>query len=192
MSSARLSGGATGPTVGADITGMPNLWWLRLIVGIGWCIAALVILQFDGASVTTVGVIVGIMFLVAACQQFLLALIGRRMRWLGYLFGGLFFIAGLLALFNPEDTFAGIADILGFLFLVVAVSWVVEAFFLRSENPAWWAGLVAGVLMLIMAFWTSGQFFIDKAYVLLVFSGIWALMQGILEIWRAFEMRSAG
>jgi uncharacterized membrane protein HdeD (DUF308 family) len=187
-----LSGGATGPTVGAGVARMPNLWWLRLIVGIGWCIAALIILQFDGASVTTVGVIVGIMFLVAACQELLLAAIGERTRWLGYLFGALFLFAGLLALFNPEDTFAGIADILGFLFLIVAVSWIVQAFILRAENPAWWAGLVAGVLMLIMAFWTSGQFFIERAYVLLVFAGLWALMQGMLEIWRAFEMRSAG
>jgi uncharacterized membrane protein HdeD (DUF308 family) len=43
--------------------------------------------------------------------------------------------------------------------------------------------------MTIMAFWTSGQFFIEKAYVLLVFAGIWALMTGITDIVRAFEIR---
>ena len=41
--------------------------------------------------------------------------------------------------------------------------------------------------MTALAFWTSGQFFIHKAYVLLVFAGIWALMQGITNIVRAFE-----
>jgi uncharacterized membrane protein HdeD (DUF308 family) len=192
-SAGRLSGGATGPTVGGDVSdmrGIPNLWWLRLVVGIGWCVAALVILQFDRASVTTVGVIVGIMFLAAGCQALLLAAIGARTAWVGYLFGVLFVIAGLLSLFNPEDTFAGVADILGFLFLVVSVSWTVEAFLMRSENPLWWVGLIGGLFMLVIAFWTSGQFFIEKAYVLLVFAGIWALMHGITDIFRAFTVRS--
>ncbi len=46
--------------------------------------------------------------------------------------------------------------------------------------------------MVIIAFWTSGQFFIEKAYVLLVFAGIWALMQGITDIVRAFQIRKLG
>jgi hypothetical protein len=45
--------------------------------------------------------------------------------------------------------------------------------------------------MIVLAFWTSGQFFIEKAYTLLVFAGIWALMQGVTDIVRAFAMRSA-
>ena len=44
--------------------------------------------------------------------------------------------------------------------------------------------------MIVLAFWTSGQFFIEKAYTLLVFAGIWALMQGIVDIVRAFAVRS--
>ena len=42
--------------------------------------------------------------------------------------------------------------------------------------------------MTVLAFWTAGQFFIGKAYVLLVFAGIWALMQGIGDIVRAFAV----
>ena len=53
-------------------------------------------------------------------------------------------------------------------------------------------GLVAGILMVALAFYTGGQFFIDKAYVLLVFAGIWALMNGITDIMRAFQLRRAG
>jgi uncharacterized membrane protein HdeD (DUF308 family) len=59
----------------------------------------------------------------------------------------------------------------------------------RDVNPLWWLGLIAGVLMVILAFWTSGQFFIEKAYTLLVFAGIWALMQGVTDIVRAFAIR---
>ena len=43
--------------------------------------------------------------------------------------------------------------------------------------------------MIILAFWTGGQFFITKAYVLLVFAGTWSLMQGVLDIIRAFQIR---
>jgi uncharacterized membrane protein HdeD (DUF308 family) len=42
----------------------------------------------------------------------------------------------------------------------------------------------------VLAFWTSGQFFIQKAYTLLVFAGIWALLQGITDITRAFAVRA--
>jgi hypothetical protein len=42
--------------------------------------------------------------------------------------------------------------------------------------------------MTILAFWTAGQFFIAKAYVLLVFAGIWAPMQGVGDIVRAFAL----
>ena len=45
--------------------------------------------------------------------------------------------------------------------------------------------------MTALAFWTSGQFFIHKAYVLLVLAGIWALMQGITTMVRAFQIRAA-
>ena len=46
--------------------------------------------------------------------------------------------------------------------------------------------------MIILAFWTGGQFFIEKQYVLLVFAGIWALMQGFTDFAKAFVIRKVG
>jgi hypothetical protein len=43
--------------------------------------------------------------------------------------------------------------------------------------------------MTVMAFWTAGQLLFEKAYVLLVFAGVWALMEGITSITRAFAVR---
>ena len=40
-----------------DVTGY---WWLWLVAGIAWIVISLVILQFDQASITTVGVLVGL------------------------------------------------------------------------------------------------------------------------------------
>jgi Short repeat of unknown function (DUF308) len=166
-----------------------RLWWLWLVTGVLWILIALVILQFDDASVTTVGVLIGIMFLLSGIQQFFVAAVAPVLKWLWIIFGVLFVIAGIIALISPENTFAAIADILGFLFLLVGVFWVIQAFIDRDVNELWWLGLIAGVLMIILAFWTGGQFFITKVYVLLVFAGIWALLQGVTDIVKAFQIR---
>jgi uncharacterized membrane protein HdeD (DUF308 family) len=171
-----------------DARQVANLWWLWLVTGIAWIIAALVVLQFDAASIKTIGVIVGCMFIFAGVQQLTLALIGRG--WLWAVVAGFFWIAGVVCIVNPEETFAGLADTLGFLFAVVAIWWTVEAVISQSEGGLWWIGLIAGILMFIIAFWVGGQFFIEKAYALLVFAGMWALMKGVSDIVRAFAVRS--
>jgi uncharacterized membrane protein HdeD (DUF308 family) len=169
---------------------LARYWWLWLVIGIAWVLAALVMLQFDGASVTTVGVIVGIMFAVAAAQQLVLAAVADSLRWLWAIFGVLFGASAIVCFIHPESTFAALADILGFVFLCVGVWWTIRAFIVKAFDSTWWVELVAGLLMLAMAFWTSGQFFLEKAYTLLVFAGIWALMHGIVDIVGAFRVRS--
>ena len=171
------------------LRGLSRFWWLWLVFGIGWVLISLVILQFDEASVTTVGVLIGLMFFISGIQQFAIAGMVERGGWLFVLFGFLFLIAGVIAFISPENTFAAIADILGFLFLIVGIFWIIQAFAERDENDVWWLGLGAGVLMVILAFWTGGQFFIEKQYTLLVFAGIWALMSGVTDIVRAFQIR---
>jgi uncharacterized membrane protein HdeD (DUF308 family) len=185
--------GSTSRAEAAEVVrGVSRFWWLWLVFGIAWMIVAVAILQFDQASITTVGVLVGLMFLATAFQQFAVAAVVDRYAWLYALFAVLFLIAGVIALISPENTFAALADILGFLFLIVGVFWVLQAALSRPVNELWWLGLIAGILMIILAFWTGGQFFIEKAYVLLVFAGIWALMQGVTDIIRAFQIRKLG
>ena len=95
----------------------------------------------------------------------------------------------MICFVNPVDTFAGLADMLGFLFLLVGLWWMIQSFLERPVNPMWWLNLISGILMTGIGFWASGQLFATKAYTLLVFAGIWALMQGINDIVRAFEVR---
>jgi uncharacterized membrane protein HdeD (DUF308 family) len=166
-------------------------WWVLLAAGIAWVGAALVILQFDQASVTTVGILVGILFLAAGIENLALATLDVPSRWLWAVFGVLFLGSAVVSFADPASTFGGLADMLGFLFLIVAIWWMVRAFLERAIDPLWWTGLISGVLMTGLAFWTSGQFFIHKAYVLLVLAGIWALMQGVTSIVRAFVVRDA-
>jgi hypothetical protein len=62
--------------MGAGLRGatreMTGYWWLWLVSGIAWLVISLVILQFDAASVTTVGVLVGFMFAFAGVQSLML------------------------------------------------------------------------------------------------------------------------
>ena len=174
------------------IKGFSRFWWLWLLFGLVWIVASVVILQFDQASITTVGVIVGALFLGTALQNFMLAGMAEHGRWLFATFGVLFLGAGVLAFISPENTFAALADILGFLFLIVGIFWIIEAFAAREVNELWWVGLISGILMVSLGFYTGGQFFIEKAYVLLVFAGIWALLEGVLNIVRAFQIRQLG
>ena len=167
-----------------------RLWWLWLVFGVFWILIALVVLQFDRASIATVGVLIGVMFLASAGQQLALgAVAGGATRVVLWIFAVLFGIAGIISLIRPEETFAWVADILGFLFLLVGVFWTIQAFVEREVNELWWLGLISGILMIILAFWTGGQFFIDKAYLLLVFAGIWALLHGVTDIVKAFQIR---
>jgi len=169
---------------------LAGYWWVWLVAGVAWVAAALVILQFDQASVTTVGVLVGLMFVVVGIENLALATLDVPMRWAWALFGGVFLAAAVISFANPADTFTGLAYVHGFLFLIVGVWWMVRAFLERPVNPLWWIGLISGIVMTGLAFWTEGQFFISKAYTLLVFAGTWALMQGITTIVRAAEIRA--
>jgi uncharacterized membrane protein HdeD (DUF308 family) len=182
-----LPGGGAAARVLAPLA---RFWWLELLLGVFWLIVAAVVLKFNHASVVTVGVLTGIMFLVFAAEQFMLAAMDHgATRWLWAFFGVLLAAGGIVSLIHPRETFAGFADVLGFVFLVIGVIWTIQAFAERAINELWWLTLVSGILLIVLAFWTSGVFFLERAYVLLVFAGIWALVKGITDIVRAFEIR---
>ena len=182
-----------GPAQAREVLqGVARYWWLWLVFGIAWIGVSVVILQFDQASITTVGVIIGLMFLGTSLQQFAIAGLVERLKWLYALFGLLFLGAAIATFISPENTFAALADLLGFLFLIVGIFWVIQAMAMREVNELWWLGLISGIVMILLAFWTGGQFFIDKVYLLLIFAGIWALMHGVTDIVRGFQIRKLG
>jgi uncharacterized membrane protein HdeD (DUF308 family) len=174
------------------VTAVGRWWWAWIVLGALWIIASFVILQFSEASATTVGIIIGIMLLVAGVQEFVVGAFAGGWKWLWYIFGALFILGGLWALFNAQQAFLAIADTLGFLFLLIGIFWIVEAFATKAMNPLWWLGLIAGILMVGLGFWATGQFLVTKAYYLLIFAGIWALLHGITDIIKAFQIKRLG
>jgi uncharacterized membrane protein HdeD (DUF308 family) len=183
-----------GPSLGpeAALEKVASYWWVELLLGVFWVVISAVLLKFNQASVTTVGVLTGLIFLLFAAQESVLAAVDRPRRWLWVIFSVLLAVSGIVALIHPTATFAGFVDILGFVFLLIGVMWMVQAFTERPINDMWWLTLIAGILMTGMAFWVSGQFFVARAYTLLIFAVVWAMTTGIIDIVRAFQIREAG
>ena len=184
--------GPAGPLFAPILRQVASYWWLELLMGVFWIVIAVVVLKFNQASVTTVGILTGLMFLVFAAEEFVLAAVDRHARWLWAIFGVVLTASGIVALIDPTSTFGGFADILGFVFLLIGVMWMVQAFAERAINSLWWLTLTSGIMMIVLAFWVSGQFFVVRAYTLLIFAGVWAMTTGIIDIIRAFQIRELG
>ncbi len=167
-------------------------WWAWLVVGVLWIIAALVILRFTAASVVTVGIIIGVLFCVSGIEELLVARVSGGWRWLSILFGVILLIGGVLALFNPVAAFLAIADILGFVFVLIGITWILQALATQEQDPLWGLGLVAGIIMIGLGFATGAKLLPTRAYMLLVLTGIWALLHGVTDIVKAFQIRRLG
>jgi uncharacterized membrane protein HdeD (DUF308 family) len=164
-------------------------WWMWLVAGIFWIIAALVILRFTAASVVTVGIIIGVLFCVSGIQELVVARFSGGWRWLAIVFGIILLIGGVLALINPLAAFLAIADILGFVFVLIGITWILQALATQEQDPLWGLGLVAGIIMIGLGFATGAKLLPTRAYMLLVLAGIWALLHGITDIVKAFQIR---
>ena len=64
-----------------------------LLTGIAWLIISVVVLRFRLTSITTVGVFIGVVFLAAMFNEFLLASVHVGWRWAHVLLG-IFFLVG--------------------------------------------------------------------------------------------------
>lgn len=171
---------------------LASYWWVELLIGVLWVVIAVVVLKFNHASVTTVGILTGIMFLFFAAEDFLLAFLDRRTGWLWGILAVMMTAAGIVALIHPTSTFVGFADILGFVFLIIGVKWMMQSFAERAINSLWWMTLISGIVMMVLAVWVSDRLFVERAYTLLVFAGIWAMTNGVIAIVRAFQIREVG
>jgi len=61
----------------------------------------------------------------------------------------------------------------------------------RIINPAWWLGLLAGIVEIFAGFWASQQLVTVRAALLIIWVGLLALFNGINQIVLAFELKSA-
>jgi len=165
-------------------------WWLFLLTGIAWLIISWVVLRFTPASITTVGTLLGVLFLLAAVNEFVIAAVRHSWRWAHILLGVLFVAGAIWAFARPFNAFWSLASVLGLLLIFKGTLDIIGAVVTKDVNSAWWLGLVAGILELVLGFWASQQAFPARGALLLLWVGFFALFRGISEIVIAFEVRS--
>jgi uncharacterized membrane protein HdeD (DUF308 family) len=169
-----------------EITG---IWWLFLITGIAWVIIALVVLRFDTTSLATVGALLGVVFLLAGLNEFMIWTVRRTWRWAHLVLGVVFLIGAISAFATPYSAFWALASILGFLLVLKGSLDIVASAMTKDVNELWGLGLLTGILELILGFWASQQFFPARAALILIWVGFMALFRGVSEIVLAFQIR---
>lgn len=92
-------------------------WWLMLVTGLAWLIISVMVLRFRLSSITTVGVLIGVVFLLAMFNEFLLASVRAGWRWAHVLLGVLFAVGAIWAFANPINAFWALASVLGLLLI---------------------------------------------------------------------------
>ncbi|TMK45094.1 MAG: hypothetical protein E6G55_09530 [Actinobacteria bacterium] len=167
-----------------------GVWWLFLITGVAWLIIALIVLRFDVTSITTVGVLLGIVFIVAGLNEFMVAVVRRAWKWAHTALGVLFLIGAILAFAHPRHAFWTLASVLGILLVLKGSLDIIASTATKDLNELWGLGLVVGILEVLLGFWASQQFFPARAALILIWVGFAALFRGIMEIVLAFHIRN--
>ena len=172
-------------------------WWVLLVSGIAWLLIAWIVLRLNLTSITTVGVLIGVVFIVAAVNEVTVAsLVPGGWKVWHYLMAFIFFLGGLWGLIEPVETFFALASVLGLILIIYGAFEIVRAVQPARENPYWWVGLITGVLLILLAFWVSGSDRVyalaQSTYLILFWVGFFALFKGIMQIVLAFGVRRAG
>jgi uncharacterized membrane protein HdeD (DUF308 family) len=172
-------------------------WWVPLVSGVVWFVIAWLVLRANITSLGTVGVLVGVVLLVAAASEIGLA---------GFMTGGwaavhgvlavFFLLGGLWAFIRPIDTFFALASVLGLLLFLEGAFYIARGIAMSEISPYWWVSVGGGGLFILLAIWVSTS---DRVWNLagrtafiLAAVGIYALFRGISDLGLAFDLRHFG
>jgi uncharacterized membrane protein HdeD (DUF308 family) len=168
-------------------------WWVFIVTGIFWLWISLVILRFTTTSIVTIGILIGVMFTVAAITEFMVAGVTHGgWRVVHVILGVIFVLGAIWGYSDPKNAFWALAEVLGFILVIYGAVTLTESITTRAFNPLWWLGLTAGILLILLGFWTSQQLLGVKAELLIFYAGLFALFRGMGQIVTAFQIRHAG
>jgi uncharacterized membrane protein HdeD (DUF308 family) len=163
-------------------------WWIFLITGTLWLILSLIMFRFDITSAKSIGVLAGIIFLIAGAFELALIAIVRSGWWkaLNAILGILLVLGGIFSIIHPEDAFVAVAQITAFMFLFVGIMDLIIAF--SDRTGLWWLRMISGFILIGLGFWAAGEFG-RKATLLIVWVALFALFRGINSFFVAFSLR---
>jgi uncharacterized membrane protein HdeD (DUF308 family) len=172
-------------------------WWALLIVGVAWLVIGWVVLRADVTSLATVGVLLGVVFIASGVNEAALAsMVTGGWKLLHYGIAFLFLLAGLWAFIRPIDSFFALASVLGLILVFAGAFEITRGVATRGETPYWWAGLLSGVILLLLAAWVSVSdpqtSIARRTYLILFWVGFMALLRGFTQIMMGFSLRHLG
>ena len=172
-------------------------WWVFLVSGILWLLIAWLVLRMNQTSIAAVGILLGVLFLLAAINEAgAAALVPGGWKVWHYIMAVIFFLGALWGFIRPVNTFFALASVLGLILTFYGTFEIIQGVASRAVNPSWWLNLITGILLVLLAFWVSGS---DRVYALaqrtaliLFWVGFFALFRGFSQIMLAFGVRHAG
>jgi uncharacterized membrane protein HdeD (DUF308 family) len=165
-----------------------SLWWLPIITGTLWILFALLLFRFNYTSVTAVSILIGVVCLAAALGE-LVAIPASHGWWRAgrIALALLFTVIAVVAFIHPGNTFNALAAVFAFFLLLRGLFTIVLA--VTHFFEPMWLGLLFGIAEIGLAFWAAGDFG-HKAFLLVVWVGASALINGVMQIVLAFRIRS--
>jgi uncharacterized membrane protein HdeD (DUF308 family) len=168
-----------------------SVWWLFLFTGSLWLLLSIVIFRFDWTTVSSISILFGVVMLCAAFAELLGAFADHGWWRVARLaLGAAFGVIGIVAFVHPGNTFAALAGVMSFYFIVKGTFDVVLALAGWGAAAYSWLYLLLGIAEIVVGFWAAGDFG-HRVILLVVWAGVAALTRGISEIVLAFTLRSA-
>ncbi len=160
-------------------------WWVPVVSGIAWFVIGWAVLRADVVSLTTVGVLVGAVFLgVAVTEMFLAWLFRGGWRVAHVLLSALFLLGATWAFVQPVTTFFALASALGLILLLQGISSMTQGIAFRDVSPFWGVMLFSGILITGLGLWVSTS---DRVWTLAARSAFVLLWVGCMAIFRGVQ-----
>jgi uncharacterized membrane protein HdeD (DUF308 family) len=168
-----------------------RLWWIFLVIGTLWLLFAIMVFRFDWRSVSAISIVFGVIMLAAALDEVLAAFAGGQSGWmvaLRLVVAAALVVIGVIAFIHPGNTFAALAAVMSFYFIIKGAFTIVVAIATRRDADLWWLLLLLGLAELLLGFWAAGDFG-HRQILLIVWVGAVAFARGISAIVFGFRVR---
>jgi uncharacterized membrane protein HdeD (DUF308 family) len=141
-------------------------------------------------SLTTVGVLLGVVFLGVALTETALAwMFHGGWRLLHAVLAGVYLLGAGWAFVRPVDTFFALASVLGLLLLLKGMAYIAQAIGLRDVSSYWGFSLFTGILITALGLWVSTS---DQVWTLAARSAFILLWVGFMAIFRGVQDVATG
>jgi uncharacterized membrane protein HdeD (DUF308 family) len=165
-------------------------WWIFLVSGVISLLIGAALLIWPDKTVTVVASLIGLWILFFGVIRFVVSLFGgdTDSRWPMLIVGVLGIVLGIVVMRNPTETIEALAIIIGIFWVITGLMDVWRG--LSNDFPErWWVafgGLVAAGFGTALILWTE-----VTVTILAVIAGVFLLIEGVIEIIAAFQIKSA-